>query len=173
MYKHQPGHMIHLVLTHMARAAGACKGDAAAAVVVASTALAGTTTPAADRLRNSIQSSTASLRYESVYATDAAGLTRAAAVDRAVAAAGLRRRVVVTGAPPLVVVAVDDAADSIAKRSTTSRTRSSTDTCVAAAAPRRGRRRPPAPPCSLGMQVTVASFRFRGSVCRFMLGLYR
>jgi hypothetical protein len=66
----------------------------------------------------------------------------------------------------LVVVAVD-ATDSIARRSMTSRTRSSIDTCVAAA-PRRDRR-PPPPPRSLGMHVTVASFRFRGSACRFML----
>jgi hypothetical protein len=159
--------MIHLTLNHMAHAAVACKGDAA---VLASTSAVAGAPPAADRFRNSMQSSTASLRYESVYATDAAGLTRAAALDGvavadADAVVAVRRSV--PGAPCLAVVVAADAADTIASRSTTSRTRSSMDTCVAAA-PRRDRR-PPPPPRSLGMQVTVASFRFRGSACRFML----
>jgi len=113
-----------------------------------------------------MQSSTTSLRYESVYATDAAGLTRAAALEGVAVAAAVAVRRRVPGAPLAVVVAVD-AADNIASRSTTSRTRSSMDTCCVAAAPRRDRR--PPPPRSLGMQVTVASFRLRGSACRFIL----
>jgi hypothetical protein len=155
--------MIHLIQIHMAHAAAACKGDAATAALASTAVVAGAPPPpAADRFRNSMQSSTASLRYESVYATEAAGLTRAAALDGvAVTDVAARRRV--PGAPPhfVVVVAAVDVADSMASRSTTSRTRSSIDTCVAAA-PRRDLR-PPLPPRSLGMHVTVASFKCRGS----------
>jgi hypothetical protein len=113
--------------------------------------------PAADLLRNSMQSSTASLGYESEYE----GLMRTdAALD---------------GAPGAVVVCCcwrrpapalgDVAADSIASRRRTSRTRSITDTDDAGAggAPAccRGLRRTPPPPRSLGMHVTV--FALRGS----------
>jgi hypothetical protein len=112
--------------------------------------------PAADRLRNSMQSSTASLGYESEY--DGLMRTDAALVGApgAVVCCCWRR------APPALG---DAAADSIASRSRTSRTRSITDTddVGAGGAPPccRGRRRTLLPPRSLGMHVTV--FALRGS----------
>ncbi|KQJ81626.2 hypothetical protein BRADI_5g01863v3 [Brachypodium distachyon] len=138
--------------------------------------------PAAERLRNSMQSSTASLRYESAYAgdglamrTDAVrdGLMRTdAALDGALAACGCcccgcRRAALQAGDEE------DDTADSIASRRSASRTRSITDDDddddavggAGAGAPpcfRGARRRAPPlppPPRSLGMHVGMSALR--------------
>ncbi|KAF0894116.1 hypothetical protein E2562_034684 [Oryza meyeriana var. granulata] len=144
----------------MAHAAVACKGDGE---FMAAAGLLPTPTPAADLFKNSMHSSTASLRYESAYAVEGLILTAAARLDVATAA----------DRPGDVLIAVGvcccccgrapfvDAADSIASLSTTSRTRSNTDTGAAPAeeaAALRGRRAPP-PPRSLGMHVTVVALR--------------
>lgn len=149
--------------------AHACKGDGEFITPTAGDAGAPPTpTPAADLFKNSMHSSTASLRYESAYA-GAAGLIRTAAERLDVAAADLPGDVLIGvavcccgGRAPCFVVV--DAADSIASLSTTSRTRSSTDDDTGGAAPppeeaaRRCRLAPsPPPPRSLGMHVTVVA----------------